>query len=397
MLKATRLSSFDAFISILFDYITSKPALVVFDEFQNFHHVEPSLFSILQKNWDTRKDEAKGHLVMVGSAFSLMRKIFENEKEPLFNRPTGKLHLQPFDLDTIRLILEDHQTNSIDQLLPYFAVFGGIPRYYDLIERADLFGPDFGRLIRNLILEPNCVLRDEGRPMTTEAFGRENSTYFAILEAISRGHTRLSNIASQAGVPVTSASKYLDDLVSIHQIVERRKPVPSIGGRQDGRYSLNDNFLTFWFRYIYRNLSTLEIGNTAYLSQLIQDDLTNYFGIMFERLVLRRVIELNRKNRFIIPCTQIGGYWDRGGNETDVVGWSEPEHACLVGECKLNSKRINAGSIHTLRQRGLLIQRLTKCDRLLLAFFVADEPISEQRDQLQKEGILLFGLNDLFE
>ncbi len=397
LLKQTRLESFDAFFSVLFDFLQQTPAIVVFDEFQNFQQVDPAVFSILQKFWDTRKDAVKGHLVVIGSVMSLMRKIFEDKQEPLFNRPTGKLRIEPFDLETIKLVLEDYQLAPQAALLDYFALFGGIPRYYFLLERAGLFGRNLDEIIRELILEPNALLREEGRQLAIEAFGKENAAYFSILAAIAGGNTQLSQIANQSGIAVTSASKYLDELVSVYQLLERRDAVPANGARKNGRYYLNDNFLSFWFRYVYRNLSTLEIANTSYLSQIIQKDWNNYLGPMFERLVQQRVVELNRKNQLPFPATQIGSYWDRGQTQIDLVAWSEPERQCLVGECKLNSKRLDNSDFNLLRQRGALLQQKTHCENLLLGFFAADEASDDLRHRLKAQGLLLFTLADLFD
>lgn len=397
VLKQTKLESFEAFFAVLFDFLAQQPAIVVFDEFQNFQQVDPAVFSILQKFWDTRKDTINGHVIVIGSIFSLMRKIFEDKKEPLFNRPTGKLRIEPFDLETIKFILEDQHVSPQTLLLPFYALFGGIPRYYFLLERAGLFGHALDEIIRELILEPNALLREEGKQLATEAFGKESTAYFSILEAIARGNTQLSQIASQAGIAATSTSKYLDELVSVYQIIERRQPVLSNGPAKNGRYYLSDNFLAFWFRYVFRNLSTLEIANTAYLTQIIQNDFPNYLEPMFERLVQQRLIELNRQNQFLFPATQIGSYWDRGQNQIDVVAYSEPERRCLVGECKLNSKRLDSADINLLRQRGALIKQKTHCDHLALSFFVADEAPDDLRNRLKEQGILLFTLADLFE
>jgi hypothetical protein len=147
----------------------------------------------------------------------------------------------------------------------------------------------------------------------------------------------------------------------------------------------------------YWNLSTLEIANTAYLTQIIQNDLPNYLRPAFERLAQQRIIELNRKSQFLFPATQIGSYWDRGQNQIDLVAWSEPERRCLVGECKLSSKRIDNNEINLLRQRGALIQTKTRCQDLILAFFVADEAPGDLRDRLKEQGFLLFNLADLLE
>jgi len=292
---------------------------------------------------------------------------------------------------------QDHSFAPQTALLNYYALFGGIPRYYFLLERAGLFGRELDEIIRELILEPNALLREEGRQLVIEAFGKESAVYFSILAAIAGGNTQLSQIASQAGVAVTSASKYLDELASVYQMIERRDPVPANGARKNGRYYLNDSFLAFWFRYVYRNLSTLEIANTSYLSQIIQKDWANYLGPRFERLVQQRFIELNRKNHLPFSATQIGSYWDRGQTQIDLVAWSEHERQCLVGECKLNSKRLDNADFNLLRQRGALMQQKTRCENLLLGFFTADEASDDLRSRLKEQGILLFTLPDLFD
>ena len=44
------------------------------------------------------------NLIASGSIMSLMKRIFENENEPLYGRPTSKMTLRPFTIETIKQI-----------------------------------------------------------------------------------------------------------------------------------------------------------------------------------------------------------------------------------------------------------------------------------------------------
>jgi len=49
------------------------------------------------------------HLLISGSVFSMMKKIFENSKEPLFGRADERVYLKPFNSHIIKEILTDHE------------------------------------------------------------------------------------------------------------------------------------------------------------------------------------------------------------------------------------------------------------------------------------------------
>ena len=82
-------SNWDDFIKFLFEYSKNKHLIVVFDEFQNFQAVDPAIFSIFQKYWDSYSDTSRILLIFVGSYTGLMKKIFIDEKEPLYGRSTA--------------------------------------------------------------------------------------------------------------------------------------------------------------------------------------------------------------------------------------------------------------------------------------------------------------------
>lgn len=100
---------------------------LVFDEFQNLHYVDESLFSEIQNIWDDTKDEGHVNLVLCGSVYSMMTKIFDNAREPLYGRATHRINLRPFRTATLKEILADHNsTYHPDDLLTLYMLTGGV-------------------------------------------------------------------------------------------------------------------------------------------------------------------------------------------------------------------------------------------------------------------------------
>lgn len=99
---------------------------LVFDEFQNFKYVNESFFSDMQNIWDSNKEEARINLIICGSLYSMMTKIFDDRKEPLYGRATSRMRLRAFPLKTIQEIMRDNNPDfTADDLLAFYMVTGG--------------------------------------------------------------------------------------------------------------------------------------------------------------------------------------------------------------------------------------------------------------------------------
>ena len=75
--------------------VTQSFTLVI-DEFQDFFRVNKAVFSEMQSIWDEFEKRSHINLIVCGSIYSLMQKIFKDKKEPLYGRNTGELKLKPF-------------------------------------------------------------------------------------------------------------------------------------------------------------------------------------------------------------------------------------------------------------------------------------------------------------
>ena len=59
-------------------------------------------------------------------------------------------------------------------------------------------------------------------------------------------------------------------------IIKSIKPIFNKPNSRKQKYYIEDNFLKFWFRYVYKNKSAIEIGNFEYVKNIIKDDFSNF-------------------------------------------------------------------------------------------------------------------------
>ena len=107
---------------------------MIIDEFQNFLKVNPSIYSDIQRDWDLYRENSHLNLIISGSVFTLMKKIFEDYNEPLFGRANAQMTLRPFSTSTLKEILADFNPNyTSEDLLALFSITGGVPWYVSLL------------------------------------------------------------------------------------------------------------------------------------------------------------------------------------------------------------------------------------------------------------------------
>jgi AAA+ ATPase superfamily predicted ATPase len=394
LMKTVTFKSFEDFFSFVFSYMKEKSLMMVFDEFQNFEFVDPAIFSMVQNHWDEEKNNIRGAFVFIGSVFTLMQRIFEGKKEPLFGRATSKFYIEPLIPGAIAEILLDHHLDAAVHLPFYYTLFGGIPKYYFLLDRYRLFEKSYSEIIRKLYCEPDAALQNEGRELLIEEFGKNYHLYFSILQVIAGGETQMARIADSAGININSISKYLDELTSYYQVLERR--IPATEHRYEkkiGRYYIKDPALRFWFRYIFKNRSLIEIGDERRLTEKIMSDLPTFMGISFEKLIMTLLIHKNNGEVIPFKFTKIGSFWTRKGDiEIDIVALNEEEGKILFGECKLKGSRFTRADAQRFKEKAESVKWRAGRRKEYYVLFSMDDISETQRKSLEKEGILSFDM-----
>ncbi|AEF82247.1 ATP-binding protein [Leadbettera azotonutricia] len=307
---------------------------LVIDEFQEFYYINSAVYSEMQNLWDTYKGKSKLHLILCGSVYSMMKKIFEDSREPLFQRASHRIHLKPFSVAVQRTILSDHYSKySGEDLLAFYIAGGGVPRYLELLVGEKAFTQ---KKIFDALLMENSFFLDEGKNLLVEEFGRDYTTYFSILSLIASSKTSRPDIEGTLG---QSVGPYLDRLEKEFSLVRRVTPLFSKPGSRQIRYAIDDNFLNFWFRFIYKYRSAVEISNLAYVRDILERDYRSYAGHMLEKYFREKLILSG-------DYSAIGTYWERGNaNEIDIIAVNEGKRRMLLGEVKLNPKEFRLGEL----------------------------------------------------
>ncbi len=340
--KIKLIGKFDRFKDIfetILVHSTDENICIIIDEFQEFLNVNPAAYSELQNLWDSYKHKSRMNLILIGSVYSLMNRIFENAKEPLFGRADRFLKLKPFKAETLAGILKDHGLYSAKNLFDYYLFTGGIPRYVEILVENRIKGR---RQAIEFIIDKYSPFLGEGKNVLIEEFGKEYGIYFSILELISTGHTSRPAMES---ILERNIGGHLKRLEKDYDIVSKLKPIHAKPESKLRRYYISDNFLNFWFRFIYKNRSAAENENFEYIRQIIHRDYTSYSGRILEKFFMDLLRSTNRYNR-------IGSFWEKGNKyEIDIVAVNDMEKSLDLFDVKMNQKRLDMSKLQKNSER----------------------------------------------
>lgn len=356
--------------------------LVIIDEFPYLIESEKGLTSKFQAIVDLYLNNTKIFLIFLGSSVSIMEKELLSYKSPLYGRRTGQIKLQPLSfIDAMELLKKDSE-----ETVKIYGVTDGIPAY--LREFKENMG--FWELVHEKVLRPGSYLREEPLFILRQEF-REPSTYMSIMEAIALGHRRVGEIINFCGFrDKTGISPYLRNLEFSGYIVKEK---PLLSKMKKGYlYRLSDNFFNFYFRFIYPNLSELEIDE-LHLLERIKKEYDPYLGLTFEGIAREVLIEFNRRGLLPFKFAKIGRWWHRG-REIDAVALNEDTGEILFLEVKWSdlSEREVKSILRELKEKSKYVEWYKK-DKGYFGIFAKR---IENKVELSKNlGALLFDLGDI--
>lgn len=317
----------------LFQYImelaTRMEFNLIIDEFQEFYNINESIYSDMQNIWDQYRKKSRMNMIVSGSIYSLMQKIFQNSKEPLFGRADNIIKLSAFNLFTLKEIMHDYRPEyTNDDLLALYTFTGGVPKYIELFCDNNSLSVD--EMISFMIRE-NSSFIDEGKNLLIEEFGKNYATYFSILSAISGGINTQPGI--EAALGEKSIGGQIKRLIEDYNIITRQRPILAKEGTQAVRYEITDNFIRFWFNYFDRHRSMIEIKNYIGLQGIVKSDYPTYTG---------KTLEMYFKQQFAetFQYRAIGSWWElkNGENEIDIVALKLEKNQAVVAEVKRQRK-----------------------------------------------------------
>lgn len=320
---------------------------IVLDELPYLLAASPELPGVLQGFVDHELKPARLVLALAGSSQHMMQGLTLSPEAPLYGRATELFKLRPLPPGCIVDVLG--AGDAVEAVRAY-AVWGGIPRYWELAAGFD----DLRRAVDALVLDPMGPLHEEPNRLLLE----ETPSALVlrpILDVIGAGAHRLSEIASRIGQPATSLARPLARLQELDLILREVPFGDPERGSKRALYKLADPFLQLWFSLVAPKRSALVQLPRAGRLRLFDAAFPRLAAVVWESLCRQAVPRLGEA--LGVEYGPAARHWSTGGREWDIVAESVEAGVLLLGEANWTEKAPAAGDIERVAQ-GLVAKGL---------------------------------------
>lgn len=334
---------------VIADYEPEKKKVFVIDEFPYLVKTNSAFPSILQNAWDEVLKDKNVMLILSGSLIGMMQKHALSYDSPLYGRRTSQMRLAPLPFTDIYVVQSLSFTESVEQ----YAVTGGVPKYLEFFED----GRKLTEQIKDAVLSKNGFLYEE--PfflLKSESMTAVN--YFSIIKAIADGNHKIGKIAGVLGIESSKLTPYLSTLSDLG-FVEKRTPVTEKKPEKSrkGLYFIADNFIRFWFKYVYPYKGELELDNMQIvLEEMKKDFETKFVAFAYEDICKDIFANLCKRGVIDFVPSRIGAYWLNdytGDTEIDVMAVDNQNKRIFAGECKYHRNPVDAPVYYALKEKVL--------------------------------------------
>jgi len=340
-------------IDFVFSSAEKEEVCFVIDEYPYLQKTVPGLDSLLQKIIDAHLHSANLKFFLSGSSVAVMNSLL-GEGQPLHRRFQLSLFLKEQDyFDAAQY----YPSFSLEDKVRLYSAFGGVPYYLSQIDSS-------------LSVKENIILLLSGRfarlgdeaTLNLKSELTKISNANAVFSAIAQGYTRFSDILSQSHLNSSALlSVVLDSLLQM-DLIRKKAPINDENNGQKFLYSVSDNALAFYYRYVFRNKSAQAIlSDQMFFDTVIADDFESVFvPRAFEELSKEYLILKNKEGHFNPPFSSIGTFWyndrkTKKNGQFDVVGKNAKGYSFYEVKFTKNSLDDKAiqNEVAQLKQAGL--------------------------------------------
>lgn len=320
------------------DYKPNEKKVLVIDEFPYLVKVNDSFPSILQNAWDEILKDSNVMVILCGSLISMMKKHALSYESPLYGRRTAQMRIAPLPFTTVY----ENQKLSFEEAAEQYSITGGVPKYMEFFSD----GQPLYEQIKENVLSKNGFLYEEPNFLLTDKV-QVPTNYFSIIKVIADGNHKLGTIAGILGLETSALTPYLKTLSELG-FIEKQVPVTEKNAEKTrkGLYFISDNFLRFWFRYVYPYKGELELDNMQIsLDELDKDFKEKFVAFAYEAICKEIFARLCSDKAIDFTPSKIGSYWlnDKSGNtQIDVMAVDTVNKRLFAGECKYHNQPIDA-------------------------------------------------------
>jgi hypothetical protein len=300
---------------------------VCLDEFPYLVQSEPALPSILQRNID--RPGAQVSWILCGSSQRMMHGLVLDRSAPLYGRAQEILAIGALPAGWLVPALNVDPAEAVRA----YAVWGGVPRYWELAAAY----PTRASAIEDLVWNRLGVLHEEPARLLLDDL-RSAVQPYSILSLIGTGSHRPSEIAARLGKPVSGLARPLAQLCDLGYV---RRDVPFGEHPRKTRrtlYRLGDPFLRFYFRFVLPYASSLAQGLTREAEHAWSTQAADHVASCWEDLCRLALPWMKGWDPAFGPAS---AWWQGAGGqaEIDVAALSLDKTALLLGECKWSERK----------------------------------------------------------
>lgn len=340
------------------------------DEFPYLVKQAPELPSILQKLWDGRS--LNYHLILCGSSHHMMYGMFLDANAPLYGRADVLMRLAPLRLPFISEALGLNPEESVRE----YAVWGGVPRYWELREKSR----SFREALQDLVFSPTGILFDEPIKLFEDDIKDVVKTA-TIMSYIGSGVNRLSELAARCNRPATDLSRPLGKLIDLGFIYREIPFGSDPKNAKKSIYRISDPFLSFYYRFVVPNRSFIELGRKTPVDLSIDQGLGQYISLHWEKMCRDAVTGNEIEGKIYGNALRWWGAvldQDKAVRqiELDVVAESLDGTSLLVGECKWTGQE-DASRLSDVLYRKAKMLPFARDKEIIPVLFLREPPVND--------------------
>lgn len=376
------------YISDAIDKHEEKLVLII-DEFPFIAQENPSIKSSIQHIIDHVWQNKKFMMILCGSSVSFMEEDVLGYKSPLYGRSTRKLELKAFDYYDSACFLEKY---TPEEKIVAYGILGGIPSYLKAFDTELTIEEN----IASNILPEDAFLNEE--PLTLLKMEVNSpAVYNSILESIAQGATKLNDISMKSGLVNTTCNKYMGTL-KLLRLVNKLTPCGENEQTKKTIYKITDNYLCFWYRYLFRFKSYYDIIGCEDAAKTIMDDISNYMGGIFEGICQQYMMRMAMAKKLPFAPAYIGKWWGNNPikkkqDDVDVLCLDITGNKAIFCECKFKNEAFDIKEFEDLVSASNIFSQVNEKYYYIFAKGGFTKAVKELA---KNENIVLVGLEDLF-
>jgi len=286
---------------------------IFFDEFQYMAARQEELVAALKWAWDNLWQDKEGFtMVLCGSVASFMlKKVVESSS--LYGRIKLEICLKPISIPETYDFFGGKK--SIREICDLYMFCGGIPEYLLQINPKESIFQNISRLA---FAKDGYFLREFDR-IFKDTFSEEK-IYRKIITALSK-YKSLKIPELTGMLKVSGGGGFVDYMQNLESAGFVRSVVPW-NRPQDSklrRYQLDDEYIFFYFKFIYPNLKKIENNQDINwgISLLKGPVYKSWAGFAFERIGIKHVPQLTKILNIDQLVKNYGPYFSRASNSKD--------------------------------------------------------------------------------